>query len=113
MRPIEMKKLLGPTSNLEFQKDWYDVCEREQREQDEWILKLIEDGIKAAHPDDGWNDRDNNEIHFAYPRFIHPLLQIGNLVALGRPEKFHIVKLTSKKIGFGDMIYWKYEKNFF
>ena len=56
-------------------------------------------GFKAAHPNDGWIDRENNELMFCYPQF-NDGADVGDKVMLGwpadNPESWKPVKLTSK-----------------
>ena len=49
-----------------------------------WITRLREQGAKAAHPDDGWVDRERNRIHLTYPQFDDGV-RVGDLLALGWP----------------------------
>lgn len=59
-----------------------------------WVEQLRTSGIRAAHPDDGWVNRDENKIHLAYPQF-NDGIGIGALVALGSPSgKTRIVRIT-------------------
>jgi hypothetical protein len=62
-------------------------------EQREWVARLRSEGVKAAHPDDGWVDRDANKVHLAYPDF-NDGLTIGDLLALGSCEAARIVRVT-------------------
>ena len=32
------------------------VVAQNKRDMDDWIKRLKRDGVKAAHPDDGWGD---------------------------------------------------------
>ncbi len=77
-----------------------------------WVAALREQGVKAAHPDDGWVDRDRNEVHLAYPDF-NDGLGVGDLLALGWPSgETRIVRITGKRtpeIGLG-MTYWAFEE---
>jgi hypothetical protein len=63
--------------------------ERERR----WCDELREAGIKAAHPDDGWVDREANTVRLEYPQFVGPLA-VGDVIALGQPEGYRLVRLT-------------------
>lgn len=55
-----------------------------QAEQVAWIAALRGAGVKAAHPDDGWVNRERNTVHLAYPQF-NDGLSVGDLLALGWP----------------------------
>lgn len=60
----------------------------------EWIDKLRALGVKAAHPNDGWVDRDLNRVHLTYPHFAGRL-EVGDLLALGSPTYgTRIVRVT-------------------
>lgn len=59
----------------------------------DWIDSLREQGVKAAHPDDGWVDRDENKVHLAYPQF-NDGLTVGDLLALGWDDKWRLVRVT-------------------
>jgi hypothetical protein len=66
-----------------------------QEEERDWIAGLCAQGIKAAHPDDGWVDREKNRVHLEYPQFgSSRSLQIGDLLALGWPDRTRIVRVT-------------------
>ena len=59
----------------------------------EWIHELREQGVKASHPDDGWVNREENYVQFSYPQFYENP-KVGDKIALGRHEKYRIVKIT-------------------
>jgi hypothetical protein len=66
-----------------------------QTQKREWIAGLRARGVKAAHPDDGWVDRDKNRVHLCYPDF-NDGLKVGDLLALGWPWKdTRIVRITA------------------
>jgi len=61
---------------------WRNILEDSEKKEKEWIKNLREKGFKAAHPNDGWVDREKNRVHFAYPQFDdNP--QVGDLIMLG------------------------------
>jgi hypothetical protein len=71
-------------------------CQREMEEEETvWIAKLRAEGVKAAHPDDGWVDRKGNTVHFAYPQF-NDGAGVGDRIALGNAEEYRIVTLTGQ-----------------
>lgn len=72
-------------STVNFHVEWVKIGIERKREQDEWIATLRAQGVKAAHPDDGWVDRMENSVFFAYPQF-NDGAQVGDLVALGWPQ---------------------------
>ncbi len=85
-----------------------------EREQDDWIAALRADGVKAAHPDDGWVNRKDNFVQFVYPQF-NDGAKAGDLVALGCPQwtskhpQHRVVRLVEfhrNTFGAGS---WKFE----
>lgn len=85
-----------------------------EQQQDEWIASLRAAGVKAAHPDDGWVNRKDNYVQFAYPQF-NDGVKAGDLIALGWPRwgdkkpKHRIVRLVEfRPARFGDGS-WKFE----
>jgi hypothetical protein len=62
-----------------------DIANDMERQQTEWIAGLRAAGIKAAHPDDGWVDRENNIVTLCYPQF-NDGIEPGDLIALGWPK---------------------------
>lgn len=56
-----------------------------EQQQSEWIAALRDAGVKAAHPDDGWVDRERNTVFFCYPQFDDGVA-VGDLIALGWPQ---------------------------
>lgn len=56
-----------------------------EQQQAEWIAALRDAGVKAAHPDDGWVDRERNTVFFCYPQFDDGVA-VGDLIALGWPQ---------------------------
>jgi hypothetical protein len=63
------------------------------QEEREWIADLRARGVKAAHPDDGWVKRDTDRVHLEYPQF-NDGLDVGALLALGRPGEYRIVRVV-------------------
>ncbi len=93
MKPIDMIGLVT-TSSPEFAKTWADACRQGQVEQDNWIAALRAEGVKAAHPDDGWVDRERNEVRPSYPQF-NDGVAVGDVIALGWPSRHRLVRVTS------------------
>lgn len=72
-----------------------------------WIEKLKVAGVKAAHPDDGCVNRDENEIRFRYPSFFdNPC--IGNVIALGNHESFRLVSIVSVRKSVPGYLYYRF-----
>lgn len=78
---------------------WAKICHEAHDRDEAWIAMLRREGIKAAHPDDGWVDRENNTVHFAYPQF-NDGAGIGDKIALGwASDKWRIVTITGRADG--------------
>lgn len=76
-----------------------------------WVAHLRQMGIKAAHPDDGWVDREVNKIHLCYPQF-NDGLKVGELLALGSPTGctriVRVVDTSENRLAVGDPSPWYY-----
>lgn len=73
---------------------WTSACKAAQADEDAWVKKLKANNIVAAHPDDGWVDREENFVDMCYPYF-NIGIEIGSLIVLGWPEQFRVVRVTS------------------
>lgn len=91
---------------------WHQVCDEMETKQTNWVKSLRDAGIKAAHPNDGWVNRDSNELFFAYPQFNDGAC-IGDLVMLGWPtdeKSQRLVRLIGKReTSLGMMTWWKFQ----
>lgn len=65
-----------------FRATWNQICDDMAREKRDWIARLRAQGYKAAHPNDGWVDRERNIITFCYPHFDDGA-KSGDLMMLG------------------------------
>lgn len=74
------------------------ICAKHETREADWIADLRRRGVKAAHPDDGWVDREANTVHFAYPQF-NDGVKVGDKIALGWPDKYRIVTVTNEVTG--------------
>jgi hypothetical protein len=79
-----------------FMETWVKIV-REGRDQEQaWIDELRARGFKAAHPNDGWVDRERSILTFCYPQFDSGA-GAGDLVMLGwasDPKSWRPVMLT-------------------
>jgi len=108
MEPAEMIGLCKGTPDA--MSLWIKACLEAQKEREDWIAQLRRQGVAAAHPDDGWVNREKNEVYFAYTRF-NDGVDIGSRVALGWHDKYRIVKIVGKRRAFvRGMIWWKFEE---
>ena len=86
----EYKKLV--TGDPEFVAFWNKQIDESENKEKTWITWLRNGNIKAAHPDDGWVDREMNTIQLVYPAF-NDGIKVGDRIALGDPEEFRVVKV--------------------
>lgn len=63
---------------------------KQQRELNAWVDKLRAMGVKAAHPDDGWVDRERQTVRLQNAQFDDGLKR-GELLALGSPDRYRVV----------------------
>lgn len=91
---IENLRSNGDPVADDFIKSFAQIHFETKAKEKAWIDTLIEKGYKAAHPNDGWVNREEKSVRFAYPDFnLFP--QIGDLIALGRYDDFITVKVLS------------------
>lgn len=85
------------TSSDQRQKDtWREICEENERSRKAWITTLRSMDVKAARADDGWVDRERNEVTMCYPDF-NDGLKVGDWLALGRHDgKTRIVEIVEE-----------------
>ena len=81
-----------------FYEAYRKVIAQNKRDMDDWIKRLKRDGVKAAHPDDGWVDRENDEVHLEYPNFLRKI-EVGDRIALGTPKEYRLVTVTAIRKG--------------
>jgi hypothetical protein len=93
----------------EFIRLWRETEKRQQREMDEWIAFLRQRGIVGAHPNDGWVDREKQELILTYPQF-NDGIAVGKRMALGSPHQFVVVEITGVRSGITGLKYWSYEE---
>ncbi len=75
---------------------WTQICHEAHDLEVAWLSMLRREGIKAAHPDDGWVNRQKNTVHFAYPQFDDGA-GIGDRIALGwASDKWRIVTIMGR-----------------
>jgi hypothetical protein len=81
---MKKARLTVVASDPAVQALWNSVCKNAQEEKAKWINNLRLQGIRAAHPNDGWVDRSLNRVSFAYPHF-NDGVRPGDFVMLGWP----------------------------
>lgn len=72
------------SNDLQAVAAWDQVGAEMAHDQARANAQLRAQGVKAAHPDDGWVDRQCNSVQFVYPAFDDGV-QVGDLIALGWP----------------------------
>lgn len=91
---------------------WHQICDEQDADQRKWVDSLRASGFKAAHPNDGWVNRKDNEVYFAYPQF-NDGAAIGDLVMLGWPwdkKSWRPVRLIGMRVtALGKMKWWQFE----
>lgn len=91
-----MKDLIR-SSNPEVVASWHQICDAQEREKTRWVADLRKCGFKAAHPNDGWVDREKNTLQFVYPHFDDGA-GVDDLVMLGqsftKPGELRPIRLT-------------------
>lgn len=87
---------LAQSNNKDLISSWDNIQTKHQSEETGWIAELRSKGIKAAHPDDGWVNRDNNSIQFVYPQF-NDKPKAGDRIVLGWPWEYREVCIISIK----------------
>jgi hypothetical protein len=109
---VETQKLINSmkSNNSEYVQRWTDICIAQENEYNKWEEELKSKGVKLVHPDDGWVDREENELHPCYPRFdMDP--QIGDTIVLGCPDKYRFVKVINIIfVRWCNMVYYKFEE---
>lgn len=105
----------GVTGHPKFVSLYKGIAISMEQEQEVWIASLRAAGVKAAHPDDGWVNREKNTVSLVYPQFDDGATH-GDLIALGRPQwgdkkpRHRIVRLHSYyKARFMGVGTWEFE----
>ena len=80
------------TDDEQFKIKWNQIVDNWDGREREWIESLRRQGVKAAHPDDGWVDRKINKVSFCYPQF-NDGVKGGDIIALGNHLKHRLVKV--------------------
>ena len=105
MQPKDMAGLVK--GQPKFVSLWVDACMKIQCERDLWVASLRKMCVAAAHPDDGWVNREENRLQLVNPHF-NDGVGVGSLVALGSPAKHRLVELIGSTEGcFHDV--WEFK----
>jgi hypothetical protein len=102
---------LAQSNDSAIIENWNAIGVAQTKDTYRWIEALRKRGIKAAHPDDGWVDRENNEVQLVYPQF-NDGVEIGDTIALGWPwDKTRLVTVTDTRVGIlSRAIYYKFHE---
>lgn len=90
---------------------WNSICDDMESEKAKWVSELRKSGFKAAHPNDGWVDREKKELHFAYPHF-NDGAGVGDLVMLGWAtgnKYLRPVRLTGRRESMSGLVWWSFD----
>ena len=85
--------------DFKFKKQWIEICYKGECEKRIWIELLRTKGVVAAYPYDGWVDKKNNELcPIESNSYYDDGTQVGDIIALGDPEKYRLVEIIDKRI---------------
>ena len=88
---------------------YHRICDDFEAEEQAWVAMLRYHGFKAAHPNDGWVDRDAKTVRLAYPQF-NDGADAGDLLMLGWPgREERPVRMIAKVPGLLGVDRWQYE----
>jgi hypothetical protein len=90
--------------------DHFASIDRMEAKENEWIKALQAQGIKAAHPDDGWVNRAENYITLCYPSFDDGL-EVGSKLVLGSSlrDKYRVVEITRADHIWVGLTHWYFK----
>lgn len=84
------------SNNMEHVSLWNQIVTERKENELKWIEELRLQGVKAAHPDDGWVERDINQVTLCYPEF-NDGVSVGDIIALGSYDKWRLVKVIEER----------------
>lgn len=100
------------SGEVKFVALWQQLCDEQDTDRRKWVESLRTAGFKAAHPNDGWVNRQNDEVYFAYPQFNDGAGE-GDAVMLGwasDKKSWRPVRLIGKRVTtIGGMVWWRFE----
>lgn len=80
------------------------------KERKDWIQQLKAEGVKAAHPLDGWVNQKKKELVFQYPHWVDFFVGVGDTIAIGDEQSWMLCQIQSYRKGaFGEILYFTYE----
>lgn len=96
------------SSDVEFAQCWGQICAASKRSKNAWIAQLRREGVKAAHPEDGWIDRRMSVLQLVNAEYDDGV-RVGDVVALGSSEDYRLVEITGFRRGTFGGEYWLFE----
>lgn len=91
-----------------FYQTFADVITEDKRQTREWVEDLRQRGVRAAHPDDGWVNRDTNEVIMTYPYFCGNL-KVNDIIVLGDYREYRVVRIIAIREAYiGSYKYYKF-----
>ena len=91
-----------------FYKIFSDIVIEDKCHIRKWIDNLQQRGICAAHPDDGWVNRNTNEVIMTYPYFCKNL-KVNDIIVLGDYRKYRVVRIIAIREAYiGNFKYYKF-----
>lgn len=97
------------SADFTIMRCWHQICETQEQEKRVWIESLRRQGATAAHPDDGWVDRERSEVTLTYPQFDDGC-SVGATIALGWPDRYRLVRITGRRETMFGVICWPFEE---
>jgi len=108
INPTKMKHLIR-TTNEKLKMMWNDICDEYEKGKENAIQKLRNEGVKAAHPDDGWVDREKNYVILTYPQF-NDGVDVEDVIALGwHSDGFRKVTVTKIEKSLFELTYYYFK----
>ena len=95
----ESKIVPGLAGREDLVHRFEDITLKQEIETAQWVKFLQSLGVKAAHPDDGWVNREENYVQLVYPQF-NDSPKVGDIICLGQSfnNKNRLVRVTKKPI---------------
>jgi hypothetical protein len=91
---------LARSNDLSFIGLWNDIGRRQRSAQDAWCAEMVAKGAKIVMADDGWVNRKRHTASPPSYAFRIRKAVAGDLIALGSPENWRIVRVTGVDSGW-------------
>lgn len=95
---IDYQHLSGDSASMEFAALWTKRIVEERESRREWVRKLMDQGFKAARPDDGCvrlGDKQHPVLSLNHYDHFNAGANVGDKVALGDYDQWRAVVLTA------------------